>query len=372
MKSCVNLPHFAIAFCFLSGAAAGVLNVSHHWVFKTSKSTGYVHMATLEKVPTSDGPLAVAFQATHDTTEGDDSQSIYLKLSHDGGVTWNAHTVLVKPGFKQAVWGPVLQWDAAQERMLCFFSASVTANTRSAGRSYPGGDIYVIRSAGDDLLANWTTPQRLLAFDDQQFGRGLVSKVTANKPAINGRTWLLPFWQEPHTANETGPACAGVLASHDGGSSWAPTQACLNSSAAGWLIENTLAFTTADDLLMMFRTKAGRIWQARSVDLGRTWSVPNATDRLNPNSKTFLTASGTDLWLTYNPSSSKRDPLALAQSQDAGRSWNDVATLDSGGCDNYAYPTTEVFGGNAYSVYSADIRTGIRLAITNINTTAHS
>eukprot|EP00937_MAST-01D_sp_MAST-1D-sp2_P002926 g2926.t1 len=352
-----------LVLCCSWAVLATEYNVSHHWVFKTSKSTGYVHMATLEQVPDTK-TLAVAFQATHDTTEGDDSQSIYLKLSQDGGTTWNVHTVLVS--FKQAVWGPVLQWDAASSRMFCFFSASVPANARTEGRSYPGGDIYVIRSAGSDLLANWTAPQRLLAFDDRQFGRGLVSKVTANKPAIAGSTWILPFWQEPHTANETGARCAGVLASHDGGASWAPTKACLNSTEAGWLIENTLAFTTAGDLLMLFRTKAGRIWQARSADLGASWSAPNATDRLNPNSKTFLTASGKDLWLTYNPSAAKRDPLALARSQDAGRSWFDVATLDSDGCDNYAYPTTEVLGGSAYSVYSADIKTGIRLAITDI------
>ena len=148
----------ALALC-LAGAAADAYNVSHQWVFKTSKSTGYVHMATLEKVPTSDGPLAVAFQATRDATEGDDSQSIYLKLSQDGGATWDAHTVLVKPGFKQAVWGPVLQWDSAHGRMLCFFSASVPGNARGEGRSYPGGDIYVVRSSGADLLANWTAPQ---------------------------------------------------------------------------------------------------------------------------------------------------------------------------------------------------------------------
>eukprot|EP00937_MAST-01D_sp_MAST-1D-sp2_P005959 g5959.t1 len=357
-----------VASALATGTASGNATVTHSWVFKTSKSTGYVHMATIEQVP-GGGPLAVAFQATRDTTEGDDSQSIYLKLSHDGGARWDAHTVLVKPGFPQAVWGPVLQWDEAGARMLCFFSASVPGNARGSGRSYPGGDIYVTRSAGTDLLANWSAPQRLLAFNDTQFGRGLVSKVTANKPAISadGRTWLLPFWQEPHTANETGARCAGVLRSADSGASWAPTAACLSDTGAGWLIENTLAFSTDGDLLMLFRTKAGFIWQARSADLGATWSAPNATALPNPNSKTFLTATqGGQLLLAYNPSSGKRDPLALARSADAGRTWEGVATLDEGGCENYAYPTTAVLNGTAVSVYSADIRTGIRLAKTTL------
>ena len=346
------------------------LNVTHDWVFKTSTTTGYVHMATIEQVP--GGMLAVAFQATHGTTEGADDQSIFLKLSHDGGSTWGGHTVLVKSGFAQAVWGPVLQWDSAAQRMLCFFSASVPGNERGAGRSYPGGDIYLIRSPVGQLAeaaANWTAPQKLLSFDDARRPGGPVAKVTANKPAISvdGRSWALPFWQEGHTVKETGSQCAGVLVSADGGGSWAPSAACLSSGKAGWLIENTVAFTADGDLLMLFRTKAGRIWQSRSADVGATWSTPNATDRLNPNSKTFLTAAGDagrTLVLTYNPSTSHRTPLSLATSHDAGRTWADVAVLDAGGVDNFAYPTTVLLNGSAFSVYSADVHTGIRLAIT--------
>ena len=85
-------------------------NVEHHWVFKTSSQTGYTHMATIDAPQNSSalpGPLAVCFQRTDNDVEGDDSQSIYLKISNDGGSTWMPHRVLVKKGFEsQAVWGP--------------------------------------------------------------------------------------------------------------------------------------------------------------------------------------------------------------------------------------------------------------------------
>ena len=39
-------------------------------------------------------------------------------------------------------------------------------------------------------------------------------------------------------------------------------------------------------------------------------------------------ASASELLLAYNPTTSKRTPLSLAASTDAGRTWRDTATLD--------------------------------------------
>merc|ERR1711935_1029650 len=147
-------------------------------------------------------------------------------------------------GFTQAVWGPALSWDKANEEMVLFFSASVPENERGNGRSYPGGNIYITRSNGADLLKNWSTPELLLGFRDKQHDDGKpVSKVTANKPAVDGLNWLLPFWSEAHTKGETGSSCAGVLLSSDGGKSFTRSKDCLESKEAGWLIENTISFT---------------------------------------------------------------------------------------------------------------------------------
>lgn len=315
-------------------------------------------MSTIEQIP--GGPLAVAFQASK-KTEGSDDQTIYFKLSTDGGHSWDAHTVAESES--QAVWGPVLHWDKNTQRLFMFFSASVPENRRGSGRSYPGGDVKYMTTSD---FKTWSSPITILNYTD--INRGNISKVTANKPAISpdGQKWILPFWQEGHTANDTGPNCAGVMVSVDAGQSWKASPACLSSKDAGWLIENTLAYTTAGDLLMLFRTKEGHIWQSRSSDDGHTWTTPNATDRLNPNSKVFMFArpDTNDLVLAYNPSSSGRNPLALALSKDSGRSWTDFVTLDSGGVKNFAYPTSTQIGSNILTTYSASIHNGIRLAIT--------
>ena len=252
----------------------------HYWVFQTSEDHKYVHMSTVEPLP--DGRIAVAFQTG--PAEGDDGQSIFFKRSSDGGKTWEPHKVAVKKGFPQAVWGPVLVYnshagaskyaaksptlaESEEGQLFLFFSASVPANVRGPGRSYPGGDIYLQRSS--DFGDTWSTPIRLLEYFSPT--RGNVSKVTANKPAVSddGRVWVLPYWQEKHITNATGPSCAGVLVSSDYGQTFNTTSACLADDAAGWLIENTIAPAKNGTLVQLFRTTEGHIWQSTSSDWGQ-------------------------------------------------------------------------------------------------------
>jgi len=94
-------------------------------------------------------------------------------------------------------------------------------------------------------------PVTVLPFYDPT--RGNISKMTANKPIINSQgDWLLPFWQEAHTVNDTGPACSGVLVSSDRGDTWAP-HGCIQANGT-WLIENSLA-TTPTGVIQLFRTQ---------------------------------------------------------------------------------------------------------------------
>jgi len=322
----------------------------HYWVFKTSKDHAYVHMSTIEPLP--DGRLAVAFQSAQ--REGNDEQAIFFKRSSDGGKTWEAHRVAVKDGFSQAVWGPALVYNphALEGRLYMFFSASVPANRRGEGRSYPGGDVYLTRS--DDMGDTWGTPQKLLGYFSTT--RGNVSKVTANKPAISsdGSTWVLPYWQEKHVATATGPACAGVLVSRDYGQTFKTTSTFLSNDTAGWLIENTIAAAANGSLVQLFRTKAGRVWESVSNDWGQTWSAPYPTSLLNPNSKLYvstLPTPGRELLVTYNPSSKKRTPLQLSTSNDSSHTWAAYATIDTG--SSVAYPTTAYYQGSADSGWKA-------------------
>eukprot|EP01065_Artemidia_motanka_P011108 TRINITY_DN15977_c0_g1_i1.p1 TRINITY_DN15977_c0_g1~~TRINITY_DN15977_c0_g1_i1.p1 ORF type:complete len:223 (+),score=45.55 TRINITY_DN15977_c0_g1_i1:61-729(+) len=206
-------------------AALAATPVSHHWVFSTNSSWGYCHMSTIESLP--DGRLVAAFQASKGT-EGADEQSILLTTSEDGGRTWADAAVVVPPQKGCPVWGPVLQHDSASASLFLFFSASVPQNARTPDRHYPGGEI-MLTKIDDAMRGNWSEYRTLLAFGDKRWGGGPVSKVTANKPAKVGSVWVLPFWGEPRTPNETGVGASGVLVSHDGGETFEPSPAALRS-----------------------------------------------------------------------------------------------------------------------------------------------
>jgi predicted neuraminidase len=83
-------------------------------------------------------------------------------------------------------------------------------------------------------------------------------------------------------------------------------------------------------LLMYLRTAGnlGKIYQSRSSDHGRHWTHPIPTQFPNPNAGIDLHRSPEgDLLCTYNDSSSKRDPLNVALSEDEGQTWPYIKTI---------------------------------------------
>jgi len=324
------------------------------YVFKHTEELGYMHMSTIERIGSS-STIVVAFQ-TAKKHEGDNDQRIVVKTSDNLGQTWNAHTTAVDGPL--AVWGPVLEY--VDSKLWMFYSASGAPEARPArgNASYPGGDIKVTVSS--DEGKTWGAPRTLLTFED----RRNISKVTANKLAIttNG-TWLLPFWQEGHTTADVGPSCAGVLRSTDRGLTWSAA-GCLQSKEAGWLIENSLAQLEDGRLLMVFRTKCGKMFRSYSSDEGLTWSTATATKLDNPNAKIclFRRTDGPGVVLAYNPTKKGRTPLALATTTD-GLTWTPFATLETDKHNSFDYPTPIQVGSNVYTTYSADDHTAIKMAV---------
>lgn len=287
------------------------------------------------------------------------SQAIYFRTSSDLAASWSSLTRPVDTPL--AVWGPVLHYEAATQRLWLFHSASGKHEARSGrgNASYPGGDIRVATSKDDGTT--WTEPRTILSWA----ARGEISKVTANKMAVSANgTWVLPFWQEGHTKADRGPSCAGVLRSVDQGATWDPS-ACLASKAAGWLIENSLAPLADGRLLMVFRTRCGKMYKAFSSDDGVTWTDPTATPLDNPNAKIalFRRSDGPGIILAYNPSTKHRSPLALATTDD-GEKWEPFVTIEDNKDDDFDYPTPSQVGDKIYTTYSALHHRAIKLAIT--------
>ena len=306
-------------------ACVATASVSEMTVFKNLTRFKYVHMTMIEQV--ADDVFLFAFQASK-IGEGHADQRIVLTRSFDGGQTWDeARDIITGDGVP--VWGPCLFYLPRQNLTLLFFAKGVPQNVRTGGRHFPGGDIYVTNSSDRGLT--WTVPQLLLPYDSPT--RGNVSKMTANKPVFltkDQRQWSLPFWQEAHPTNhnDTGPLCAGVLTTQDGGVSYQPHGFIEKNDT--WLIENTvvpLSSLPESDavggnltLLQYFRVKKPVLYIHSSVshDGGITWSPATPINIENPDSKTsaaarIVNATPTTILFAMNPSLTLRRELLVAR-----------------------------------------------------------
>jgi sialidase-1 len=108
--------------------------------------------------------------------------------------------------------------------------------------------------------------------------------------------------------------------------------------------EPTIVERRDGSLLCFLRTTTTRLWRTESIDGGRTWSKPEATDFEAPDSEALLTripASG-DLLLVWNNVASEsnwpRTPLTAAISSDEGETWRTVGNLEDRPGFDAAYP----------------------------------
>ena len=164
----------------------------------------YSHMATIAAL--SSDQLVAGFQCTK-SIEGAADQHIMVASSADGGKSWSDPTTVVgdPTGQGAPVWGPVLFWDESTARLFLFYSLSHPGT----GTASVGGELlYVVSTDGAKTFGKPTSIYTL----------GNISKVTANRVAVVGRNWLLPFWYE----GEPPTGAASVLISKDKGATWCP------------------------------------------------------------------------------------------------------------------------------------------------------
>jgi predicted neuraminidase len=110
----------------------------------------------------------------------------------------------------------------------------------------------------------------------------------------------------------------------------------LNGAAVS-VIQPTVLKLGGENLLALARSKQKKIFQARSSDLGKTWSAFEMTSLPNPNSgiDAVTLADGRHL-LVYNHTAKGRTPLNLAISTD-GKTWRAALVLENEPGE-YSYP----------------------------------
>lgn len=109
-------------------------------------------------------------------------------------------------------------------------------------------------------------------------------------------------------------------------------------------IQPSIVALTEDKLLALLRNTgpSRRVLQLDSNQGGRHWSEEQATGLANPDAAVTVTGSPGQLVLVYNDSVDDRDRLAIALSEDQGRSWRHAYQLEAGDPHQdkpeYSYP----------------------------------
>lgn len=108
-------------------------------------------------------------------------------------------------------------------------------------------------------------------------------------------------------------------------------------------------------LLMYMRTQLGAVFQSESADGGATWSKPQTTGLMAPESMPCLVRipSTGDLLLIWNHSRydpefdhcGKRTPLTSAVSRDEGRTWEHIKDIETDPDYEFTNPSCHFTGG---------------------------
>jgi len=287
-------------------------------------ATPFVHAPTIAVLPS--GELVVAwYGARHH--RGRDA-AIYGARSRDGGRRWSPPIAWADSlGLPDA--NPAIFRDP-QDRLWLFYG------TRLVGWAVA----WVRYRRSDDGGHTWDSP-RLLTW--------MPGYLPRAKPIVLADSaWLLPVYHEEWGSR--------FLRSADGGASWTWSDRVVSDPLN---IQPAAVELAPGRLLALMRNRGaqGLAWAARSADGGRTWEAPTLTHLRNPDAGLDLVRlRGGALAVAYNDSASRRHALAVALSEDDGRSWPAQVLLEGCGVGPTAsYPAmAEGPDGALHVVYASD------------------
>ena len=391
------------------------------FISRSSHKLKYAHMAMIHALPgrkRNNGTtvLIAAWQASS-TREGENDQHIRITtlsgdLMDDAADLdrWSPSIAVPLPA-RGALWGPLFFTDDDDDPSVLhlFYSESHGGCPGGPMRWAPGGSIMHTKTSLTPSFTlselAWSKPNLVYALEAD----GGIPKVTANKPiafttdkSTTKRRWVLPFWRERALLDNRNTHCkahmrgkqsAGVLISDDNGQSWTPHGVITLPTT--WLIENAVASLGDDRLLMVFRSRAGHVYGARSDDAGITWggATPLRASRAdvsrgapalipNPNAKIDMIRINDMLVLAFNDHQQPRDDktiaaqgcvkcrthLTVATSTDMGNTWSRVASQafenELGASLRLHYPTVIAHPTEACTVLVAYSRFYVKSVVT--------
>ncbi|MBQ7295806.1 MAG: exo-alpha-sialidase [Clostridia bacterium] len=304
-------------------------------LFENKKHFKSSHASTIVKM--NDGRLMSAYFAG--TGEGYDDVRIWFSVYENG--TWSIPSQVPSED-TVAHWNPVLTNYGDFIRLYYKVGEEIPYWVTKYTDTYDGGK-------------TWTEPKELVA-GDTSGGRGPVRNkifVTADGTLIAG------------ASTEQGQWRAFFDISVDGGNTWEKTDYIVakgvNKKDIG-MIQPTIWQDNNGVVHAMFRTDCGRIYRSDSVDGGKTWCEAYSTGLMNNYSgiDCVMTDDGR-LWLVHTPAGMKvRNRLILSVSEDNGKTWKDVMTLEESKLNlsaEYSYPAIIAEGNRLYITYTHSRKT---------------
>ncbi len=294
----------------LASLAAGPPGIVSSGFVADEPPTPSCHASTL--VEAREGRLLAAWFGG--TDEGADDVAIYLAARVSG--RWSTPSKvfdgLQPDGRRFPCWNPVLARPKGGPVLLF----------AKVGPS-PSGWWGVLATSGDEGRT-WSPPRRL---------PGEVIGPVKNKPLeLPDGSLLCPSSREDPKLGWR----VFMERTADLGTTWGVVGP-LNDGVALGAIQPSLLTHPGGRLQALGRSKQGRIAEAWSDDLGKSWSPMALTSWPNPNSGTdALTLRDGRQLLVSNPVERGRTPLTVALSAD-GKAWREALILEDGPGE-YSYP----------------------------------
>jgi hypothetical protein len=305
----------------------------------------------------------ILFAYTHFTAGRGDGDRAYIagRYSSDGGQTWTKDDVRVleNEGRQNVMSVSLLR---LRDGRIAFFYLRKNASNDC---------IPYLRYSSDEART-WSHPIRTIQEDGYY--------VLNNDRVVQLRAGRLAMPVAIHTDGGLNPVERGratAYLSDDSGRSWHRAKSVLEcplQSPEG-LQEPGVVELRDGSLLMYIRTRFGSQYLSYSRDQGETWSEPQPSSLLSPQSPALIKRipKTGDLLLVWNDHShvdpstravdqpgagqkvfwGKRTPFSVAISRDDGKHWEPARNLEDNPDGMYAYPALFFAGDRVLVAYSA-------------------
>lgn len=328
--------------------------------------TGFVTSAYPVIDRLNNGRLVCVFSCIAE--EKPSKMNIAFSTSDDNGLTWSKPKILFNhSGVEDA--DPSLIVDG--DRILAF----------STTVSVPGidsTDIYM-RSSKDGLTwGNEVHTKKPYRYISGKIHQGHRLK---DGTLIMGYAW--DAWAEkgmpPRTEGEMDNR-SGVLRSTDGGETWSAGSDIIypegirrvSPGAAGGLCEPATVVLADGRIMALVRTVGNELYQAFSSDNGLSWESPRPSGLTAHNTPAALWKldNSSDVLVAWNNSPIARDPLAVALSNDGGKTWSQPKIIIKTGGPQASYPSViQAKDGTMIVVWQQNVGRGREVRIARFNRT---